>query len=244
MKRSAWVWGPAGLGIALGAWLWWKPRPAVPENAAARAASELSSGASSLSHGSDVAKNDGPQDETSRLRASPSSPIQQSAGTTAAAGVASVQGYAGPLRDRARADEVRQALAALYAGQLEAETDPPSQPSGMPAPDGTGNQANKALGAYVNRVMHEQFLPLASSCYEALLESQPRAQGNVELRFSVMGDQAVGGVVVDVALGDGTTLSDNAFATCIHESMYSVVFDPPPPGHPTLTVTQSFELSP
>jgi hypothetical protein len=45
-------------------------------------------------------------------------------------------------------------------------------------------------------------------------------------------------------LGPGTTLDDKSFETCITESMYAVVFDAPPDGHPTLTVTQAFELAP
>jgi hypothetical protein len=114
----------------------------------------------------------------------------------------------------------------------------------MPAIEGEGNQADKPLGAYVGRVMQEQFLPLAVSCYEELLARHPKAAGNVVLDFSVMGDDAVGGVVIDASFGDATTLGDAEFRTCTQESMYSVVFDAPPTGHPTLTVSQSFELAP
>jgi hypothetical protein len=92
--------------------------------------------------------------------------------------------------------------------------------------------------------MQEQFVPLAGSCYEELLSRRPDLAGNVELEFSIMGERAVGGVVVDVALGKATSLKDRGFETCVTESMYAVVFEAPPEGHPTVTVTQSFELAP
>jgi hypothetical protein len=129
----------------------------------------------------------------------------------------------------------------LYAGKLAAQAEEPAQ---MPQPEGEGNQADKPLGKYVDRVLQEQFLPLAGSCYEELLARHPKLAGKVSLDFSIMGDPSVGGVVVDVAFGKGTTLKDASFQTCMSESMYAVVFDAPPEGHPTTTVTQSFELAP
>lgn len=153
------------------------------------------------------------------------------------------QRYSGPVRDRRRADELREALAALYAEQLSAGDQPAEAPH-MPPVRGTGNQAQTELGEYVGRVMREQFVPLATSCYEPLLERRPSLAGNVALEFSILGEPAVGGVVVDVALGEATTLLDVEFETCITESMYSVIFAAPPKGHPAVTVTQSLEFAP
>jgi hypothetical protein len=114
----------------------------------------------------------------------------------------------------------------------------------MPAPQGAGNQVGKPLGDYVASTMREQFLPLAGECYEALLSTQPKAAGNVALEFAILGDPAVGGVVVDVTLGKGTTLTNEEFRTCMTESMFAVVFDAPPGNDGSVSVTQSFELSP
>lgn len=149
----------------------------------------------------------------------------------------------GPVRDRRRADELREALAAMYAEQLSAGGQPAEVPL-MPAARGAGNQAQTELGEYIGRVMREQFIPLATSCYEPLLERRPGLAGNVALEFSILGEPAVGGVVVDVALGEATTLLDVEFETCITESMYSVIFAAPPKGHPAVTVTQSLEFAP
>ena len=54
----------------------------------------------------------------------------------------------------------------------------------------------------------------------------------------------MGGVVVDAALGSGTTLKDKTFETCITDAMYSAIFEPPPAGHPTVSVKQALELEP
>lgn len=143
--------------------------------------------------------------------------------------------YRGPVRNAEQAALIREALIARQAVQSG---------SAMPEPKGAGNQVGKPLGDYVARTMRDQFLPLATECYEALLLTHPRAGGQVALEFSVLGDPAVGGVVVDVALGKGTTLTNDEFRTCMSESMYSVVFDAPPGKDGSVSVKQSFELAP
>jgi len=200
-----------------------------------RRGSRAADGASALASGSA-----GPRASTS---APP--PWEPSAAGTAHSLTPAMPPYTEPVHDRARADALRKLLFALYASRLEPAADAgvPS-PTRMPAPAATGNQADKALGQYVARVMREQFVPLAGSCYEELLSRHPEARGNVTLKFSIMGDDAAGGVVVDAALGKGAKLGDEQFAVCVEESLYSVVFEPPPTGHPTVTVEQSLELAP
>jgi hypothetical protein len=138
------------------------------------------------------------------------------------------------VRNAEQAALIREALIARKAVQSGT----------MPEPKGTGNQFDKPLGKYVARTMQEQFLPLATECYEALLSTHPAAAGNVALEFSVLGDPAVGGVVVDVTLGKETTLTNDEFRNCMSESMYSVVFDAPPGKDGSVSVKQSFELAP
>lgn len=139
--------------------------------------------------------------------------------------------YQGPVRDTERAALVREALIARKAMQADG------------ASSGTV-KGEQALEGYVARTMREHFLPLATACYETLLTSKPDAAGNVALEFSVLGDPAVGGVVVDVTLGPETTLTNSEFRTCITESMYAWVLDPPPGKDGSVAVKQSFELSP
>lgn len=100
------------------------------------------------------------------------------------------------------------------------------------------------LDDYIQKVMEEHFAPLVSGCYEALLQRRPKLAGNVVLQLSILGDRTLGGVVVDAALGSGTTLEDKAFETCVTEALYAVIFDAPPAGHATVSVKQALELEP
>jgi hypothetical protein len=107
----------------------------------------------------------------------------------------------------------------------------------MPALEGSGNQAGKALGKYVQDIVREQFFPLGKECYEELLGRNRRASGRMVLNVVVAGERAVGGVVDSVELGPDSTVQDEAFATCIRESMYAVEFDAPPDGHEQIDFT-------
>lgn len=217
--------GVVAVAVAAVAYLLLSPRPEPAVEAS-------SSGSSSAA--SDVSAD--PSGEATSPVAPMPPPTSQAEAETAPT---TLPVYDGPVRDRARADLLREALTARLAVGAGDDAE-----GAMPAPDGSGNQASAPLGRYVAKVMEEQFAPLATSCYEQLLARKATAAGAVELEFSIAGDRAVGGVVLDVALGKGSTLSDAEFSTCITESMYAVVFDAPPDGHPTVTVTQSFEFAP
>lgn len=159
-----------------------------------------------------------------------------------------------PVLDRKRADEMREQLRALFAeagtAWGAAEPDPSTAPkrpgfAEMPAPAGSGNQAQSAQGKYIQSVVREQFFPLARQCYEAAIAKHPGLAGKVELEFRIVGDKRVGGVVDQASLGDAGTLSlrDDAFSQCMTESMMSVSFDAPPDGR-EVTVKYPIEFSP
>jgi hypothetical protein len=172
---------------------------------------------------------------------------------------ASAQGARSPARggaaaERQRADQIRDTLRRARAGRA---APPPSQSSPargasaqeapaahMPALEGEGNQAERPLGRYVQTTIRQQFIPLAVSCYEQLLERMPQARGKVVLELTIVGDSDVGGVVDDVQLGEGTTLEDEELSTCVSESLYSTVFDAPPEGEDSVTVSYPIELEP
>lgn len=235
-------WFSAGmvlLGGAASTWLILTPRPEVPPERSRGGDSEpqdhpASSYPASSYPAAPNHSGDGKQSPFASGTAAPQ-PAESLVG---------VPTYDGPDRDPQRATALREALAAMYAERLEAEARDAGGVDTMPGPVGDGNQADAPLGDYVRRVMAEQFVPLAVSCYEELLERNRGAAGHIELAFSIMGHPSVGGVVVDVELAEGTTLDDPTFATCVRESMYSVVFDAPPGGRGTLSVTQGFSLEP
>jgi hypothetical protein len=156
--------------------------------------------------------------------------------------------YRGPERNPQKAALLREALIARKAQQLSAAptaSAASSSPEGvMVEPGGQRAPEAKPLDNYVSRLMQQQFLPLATECYEVLLATKPHATGTVALEFSILGDAAVGGVVVDVTFGAGTTLLDPPFSACMTELMYAVIFDPPPGKDGSVSVEQSFELAP
>lgn len=96
---------------------------------------------------------------------------------------------------------------------------------------------------FIRQAVREQYFPIARSCYQELLDREPRAGGKVVMSFAIAG---VGdaGVVDRVELLDDSTLDDPEFTQCMRESMYSTVFEPPPRGSAETTVVYPVELRP
>ena len=96
----------------------------------------------------------------------------------------------------------------------------------------------------IRRTVREQYIPVARECYDELLARQPTAGGQVTLEFAIVGDGDAG-VVDRVALReDETTIDDPEFTLCMRESMYTAVFEPPPPGASETTVVYPLTLTP
>jgi hypothetical protein len=76
-----------------------------------------------------------------------------------------------------------------------------------------------------------------------LLDREREAAGKVVMAFAIAG---VGdaGVVDRVELRDDTTMDDPEFTQCMRESMYSTLFEPPPPVTTETTVVYPLELHP
>ena len=55
-------------------------------------------------------------------------------------------------------------------------------------------------------------------------------------RISIVGDEDIGGVVDEVALGEDSEIKHPELLECLRESMYSVTFEPPE-GYGTVRVT-------
>jgi hypothetical protein len=92
--------------------------------------------------------------------------------------------------------------------------------------------------------VREQYFPVARDCYQELLERQPNAGGKIVLEFAIVGN-ADAGVVDRVAIRDDEdTIEDPEFQLCMRESMYTAVFEPPPPGVEETTVVYPVMLAP
>jgi len=165
-----------------------------------------------------------PSDPPTRDKAAPASPAD----------------HALAVRDRARADRMREELRALFAergpawGAPAPSASTPGAPSApnfptMPVLDG-GHAGEVVDPDYLRKVLREDFIPLARQCYDAASAKNPALAGKVELKFRILGDPSVGGVVSEATLGDKTTVVDPEMETCIKESMMSVTFAAPPKG--------------
>jgi hypothetical protein len=96
---------------------------------------------------------------------------------------------------------------------------------------------------YIRDAVRQQYFPIARSCYQELLERQPKAAGKVVMSFAIVGD-GQDGVVDRVELTDDTTMDDPEFTSCMRESMYSTIFEPPPPGSEETSVVYPIALEP
>jgi len=96
---------------------------------------------------------------------------------------------------------------------------------------------------YIQNAVREQYFPIAGACYEELLAREPTASGKVVLSFAIVSD-GEDGVVDRVEVVDGTTMNDAEFTLCMRESLYTTIFEPPPPGAEETTVVYPVELDP
>jgi hypothetical protein len=176
-------------------------------------------------------------------RRAPSTDEPSGVDAPASTGASSSGPSPGPVLDRTKADRMREEIRALLA-----EAGAPSGASGaaypsmpvVPEADGRGTKVDPE---YLQRIIARDFVPLARSCYDGALAKNPALSGKAVVRFEILGDRKVGGVVSDAKLVDGTTIEDLSFRTCVTESMMSLSFDAPPEDG-TLSVTVPMRFSP
>jgi hypothetical protein len=97
---------------------------------------------------------------------------------------------------------------------------------------------------YIQRTMREQYFPIARDCYQELLERDPKASGKVVLEFAIVGDGDAGVVDRVETRDDENAIDDPEFVMCMRESLYTAVFEPPPPGASETTVVYPVMLEP
>jgi hypothetical protein len=140
----------------------------------------------------------------------------------------------GRARRRAELDRRREAIRERIARR---STDPA----------GRAEEANPEAvldKEYIREAVNEGMIPALHDCYDAELEEDPTLEGKVVIRFEILGDEEVGGVVDNVAVvEDQTTLQNEALHECMRESMYALDFPAPDQGG-TVTVTYPFMFQP
>jgi hypothetical protein len=118
-----------------------------------------------------------------------------------------------PLRVERTHDSVRRALGAAPIAQRPART----------AEDG------KLLSAFIEERVRPDLTYRAQTCYKALLERSPNAQGDLTLSFEFLAERELGGIINGFLIRSGT-LNEETFTACLRDSFLSLYFDPPPGG--------------
>lgn len=146
------------------------------------------------------------------------------------------------LSPQERADVQRRLAQALSApSAAERPDDAPEQPSDEP--EQVAQYELPALDRdYIQSVVTEDLVPIAKECYESALADDPELGGKMVVRFSIVGDPSVGGIVEDAVLDESSTLRHPALSECMTESTASLLFDPPEDGG-SITVSYPFVFS-
>lgn len=164
---------------------------------------------------------------------------------TAAATAAAWDGaaLAQTVHDPKVRDELRKRILAGWAAEGEPEVAAAAkQGRFLPAP--TGPDGGRMDPKYIQEVVRGEFFPMAEKCYEELLTRKKGAKGRIEMSFTIVADEKLGGILEDVEAdhGDGG-LADAKMTTCMRESMSTLAFRPPAHGG-YVTVVYPFEFAP
>lgn len=169
-----------------------------------------------------------------------------SSGATTEPGVATGQGAAagsgaatepsaepantGDESPAAKAQRLREALMVVAGGAGGGE--------GQPDAVAAGSER------YVAGLLEEVVAPVVGACYENLLETEPQATGSIVLKLSLLGNESLGAVFVDVGFDGKSTLTQSSFRACLSDSLMALVLEAPPGERSQLSVTQVFDLEP
>ena len=137
-------------------------------------------------------------------------------------------------RDRAKTDALRLALRERQTrrGGSRGSADEPADEE----PLGTLDKD------YIRARIQEDLVPIAKECYESALEDEPKLGGKLVMKFAIVGDESVGGVVEEADADPTSDIKHADLLECMKESMLALSF-PPPEGGGRVEVTYPFEFS-
>ena len=140
-------------------------------------------------------------------------------------------------------DELRKRILAGWAASPEPEVAAAAKEGRfLPAPEGP--DGGRMDPKYIQEVVRGDFFPMAEKCYEELLTRKKNAKGRVEMSFTIVADEKLGGILEDVeAKHDDAGLADEKMTTCMRESMSTLAFRPPAHGG-IVTVVYPIEFAP
>ena len=157
-----------------------------------------------------------------------------------------------PVRTRRRADAAereryRRAIAAAVAAKPR-RTPPPTpvrshaEGETRRSPQAEDFGADPQLEAMFGAIRAD-LIPLADECLELARERQPDLRGVFDVRFDVIGDDDIGGLVETFELGDDNDINDPDLIECVRETTLSTLF-PPPEGTDRQELRLAIEIDP
>jgi RNA polymerase sigma factor (sigma-70 family) len=75
-----------------------------------------------------------------------------------------------------------------------------------------------------------ELLPFLQECYETLLDTKPKAQGTITMKFTIEGEPETGGLVTESDVDPDSEITDPEFQECMRETMFGLEIDPPANG--------------
>lgn len=158
----------------------------------------------------------------------------------------SAKADAGPITktiiDKKVRDELRQRILAGWAASENPEVATAAKHGKfLPAPEGP--DGGRMDPKYIQEVVRGEFFPMAKKCYEELLSRKDAAAGRVEMSFTIVADEKLGGIVEDASADADGGVADEKMSTCMRESLSTLSFRPPAHGG-IVTVVYPIVFSP
>jgi hypothetical protein len=172
-----------------------------------------------------------PQKTTQRSTTGGDAPSKADASPSTATPTTTAEDVRRTRRDRAASDALRLALRERQRGGT-------TRKGGGGATDAAAPQATLDKD-YIQARIKEDLVPIAKECYESALEDDPKLGGRLVMKFSIVGDEDVGGVVDEADVDPTSDIKHDALRECMRESMLSLSFAPPEDGG-TVQVTYPF----
>jgi hypothetical protein len=132
--------------------------------------------------------------------------------------------------DPAQRAELRKRIFEGMWRNAEPDAVPPAGGFAAPPP-----KAQELSSEYLHARLLEDYKPMARACFNELLSRKPGMGGKLLVKFTIVGDEKVGGIVESAELDPKSTIKDDKLETCIKESMLTMQFAPPDKGG-TVTV--------
>lgn len=184
-----------------------------------------------------------PTPQTTVRGAAPDAPVQRPGKVAVEKAVAKKTKVSEQERERYRR-AIRQAI----AGRTKPGSSPAPKRAAPEQDDtvgGGGGLKDRSGGklAGLMKDLQDDVMPLADECYEQAQERVPALAGALNLRFEILGDEDVGGLVESVDLAEGSDITDVEMIECMRETLLSTIF-PAPDDSGSTAVELSLRFAP